>query len=162
MRGIKELDLAPLKKVTHIAEQYGIAIDTWRFSDLHSGCLWKSLDGWRIVVNSAHAPTRRTFSIAHELGHFFLHRTHTDIYFSCQYGSYSRIEREANQFAANLLMPRRMMAGLRQRKMTVPEMAGLLKLSQDTVNIRMGELGWRVQSRKSGGASGRFAGMRLP
>lgn len=51
---------------------------------------------------------RRQFSIAHELGHLFLHKsrknTQQDTFYR-KTGNTSQIEWEANEFAASLLMP---------------------------------------------------------
>lgn len=61
------------------------------------------------VFNSEKYEPRIRFSIAHELGHFFLHKNQK-CFFSCssddmyQWGG-PGIEVEANTFAANLLMP---------------------------------------------------------
>lgn len=66
---------------------------------------------WGIFYNGKVSAERQRFTIAHELGHFILHRNqqHT---FSCDKESvYSgadtlrAIEREADDFASNLLMP---------------------------------------------------------
>lgn len=66
---------------------------------------------WGIFYNPASRHERRRFTIAHELGHFVLHRGRSDE-FNCDKGSvYSgsedlaAMEREANVFACNLLMP---------------------------------------------------------
>jgi Zn-dependent peptidase ImmA (M78 family) len=71
-----------------------------------------------IGINSLHHPNRQRFTIAHELGHLVLHRSlvtshvHVDKDFpvlmrdsKASSGS-DKIEIEANQFAAELLMPR--------------------------------------------------------
>jgi Zn-dependent peptidase ImmA (M78 family) len=71
-------------------------------------------DQWLILVNQQHAPTRKRFTIAHELGHLRLHgfkSIHADRAFKFRdvrssEGSAAE-EIEANQFAAELLMPRR-------------------------------------------------------
>ena len=69
---------------------------------------------WSIVVNVDHAEVRQRFTIAHELGHLLMHRyttPHADGRFVVRFrdaksatGS-DREEIEANQFAAELLMP---------------------------------------------------------
>jgi len=66
---------------------------------------------WGIFYNGKASPERRRFTIAHELGHFILHRSQRPS-FSCDKESvYSgadtirTIEREADDFASNLLMP---------------------------------------------------------
>jgi Zn-dependent peptidase ImmA (M78 family) len=52
-----------------------------------------------LTVNAAHARTRQRFTIAHELGHLALHPDGTD----------ENSEREADQFASALLIPREML-----------------------------------------------------
>ncbi|WP_238178961.1 ImmA/IrrE family metallo-endopeptidase [Methylobacterium oxalidis] len=71
---------------------------------------------WGIVCSTGQSSGRRNFTIAHEFGHYLLHRGMIEnggeyeggIY--CNEGSIHRgkgpdIERQADQFAANLLMP---------------------------------------------------------
>ena len=73
---------------------------------------------WAIVVNSQHARVRQRFTIAHELGHLLLHRftsPHADrgfkVRFRDQRSSDGQIleEIEANHFAAELLLPQRLL-----------------------------------------------------
>jgi hypothetical protein len=69
--------------------------------------------GWVIVYNSdILSPGRVNFTLAHELGHYFVHRRALPNGLRCSTEKTagwdsleSRIEREANQFAAHLLMP---------------------------------------------------------
>lgn len=69
---------------------------------------------WAIVVNKGHHPVRQRFTIAHELGHLLLHgftSVHADrgyrLRFRNQRSAEGNVfeEIEANQFAAELLMP---------------------------------------------------------
>ena len=71
----------------------------------------KDVAEWGIFYNGKASPERRRFTIAHELGHFILHRGQQQS-FNCDKESvYSGIdtirviEREADDFASNLLMP---------------------------------------------------------
>lgn len=66
---------------------------------------------WGIFYNGSASPERRRFTFAHELGHFILHRS-TQSRFNCDkdsvYAGHETlrlIEREADDFASNLLMP---------------------------------------------------------
>lgn len=66
---------------------------------------------WGVFYNAAARPERQRFTIAHELGHFVLHRDGTSS-FQCDKESVhtgvdtlARIEREADDFAGNLLIP---------------------------------------------------------
>ncbi|QIA21776.1 ImmA/IrrE family metallo-endopeptidase [Mesorhizobium sp. AA22] len=69
--------------------------------------------GWKIVYNNAIASAGRiNFTLAHELGHYFLHRLAYPNGFECGQQEvvrwdteYGQIEAQANEFAATLLMP---------------------------------------------------------
>lgn len=69
----------------------------------------KEINGkWEIGVNSLHHPNRQRFTIAHELGHYFLHRDRApfeDGLLFRKENQLNSLEREANQFASLLLMP---------------------------------------------------------
>ncbi len=71
----------------------------------------KDVAEWGIFYNGKASPERQRFTIAHELGHLILHRGQQQS-FNCDKESvYSgidtirTIEREADDFASNLLMP---------------------------------------------------------
>lgn len=88
---------------------------TWGASE---GALVRNPDNtseWGIFVNPKTRAERRRFTVAHELGHFVLHRSLQST-FNCDKESvYSgiatlkKIEREADDFAGNLLMPGNML-----------------------------------------------------
>jgi IrrE N-terminal-like domain len=69
--------------------------------------------GWGIVYNNALAsPGRINFTLAHEFGHYLLHRLSYPNGIRCGQqdvvrwdSDYGQIEHQANRFAANLLMP---------------------------------------------------------
>ncbi len=69
--------------------------------------------GWGIFYNKAIAsPGRINFTLAHEFGHYLLHRLAHPNGFQCGEqdvvrwdSEYGRLEQQANAFAANLLMP---------------------------------------------------------
>ena len=81
--------------------------------------------GWVIVYNSdICSPGRINFTLGHELGHYFVHRQSLPDGLHCSTEKTAgwdsleaRIEREANQFAAHLLMP------LDDYRLQVPEKA---------------------------------------
>jgi len=69
---------------------------------------------WAIVVNANDPPVRQRFTIAHELGHLLIHKystAHADGRYQVRFRNEKsatgsvREEIEANQFAAELLMP---------------------------------------------------------
>jgi len=65
---------------------------------------------WGIIFNSSQNKGRKNFTIAHEFGHYLLHRHLADQGIYCDEESIIQrngkgIEQEADEFAANLLMP---------------------------------------------------------
>jgi len=100
--------------VNSVAARLGIKIVPHKFkSDISSFLLCKA-DGHIICVNDRHHPNRQRFSIGHEIAHFVLHKDEAP-YFDKDYelhfrgnaadSPHDRKEIEANQFAAELLMP---------------------------------------------------------
>ena len=80
------------------------------------GALYKAppgKKGWGIIYNKAiTSPGRINFTIAHELGHYFMHRLCFPDGVECGQqdfvrwdSEYRQIEAQANEFAASLLMP---------------------------------------------------------
>lgn len=68
--------------------------------------------GFRIHVNANHHRNRRRFTLAHEIGHYILHRdligdgvTDDAMYRSAPGVLGDRFEQQANAFAADILMP---------------------------------------------------------
>jgi hypothetical protein len=89
-----------------IAEVIGADLDDCE------GALRSSSSGkkWGIYYNLRGSPGRRRFTAAHELGHYFLHRKQYPQGFRCDEAAVDGrtkidVERQANEFAANLLMP---------------------------------------------------------
>jgi Zn-dependent peptidase ImmA (M78 family) len=98
-----------------LAEKAGISIKYGDFEEEMSGFAYQKGGSKYIGVNSAESEVRQRFTIAHELGHIFLHRQdplNYDpsvelIHFRDEHSTTgtSRKEIEANAFAAELLMP---------------------------------------------------------
>ncbi len=100
--------------VQDLARLEGVQVERVDFGDEVSGVLVKDGERAIIGVNGRHAPTRQRFTIAHELGHYLLHgrrELFVDkdfiVHFRDENSStgYDPVEVEANQFAAELLMP---------------------------------------------------------
>ncbi len=102
-------------KLNKLAQSLGIEIKEMTFNENISGLLKrKSKNGTPvIVVNENDREQRKRFTIAHEIGHFILHSNaslHVDpemVHFRDENSSraVSIEEIQANQFAAELLMP---------------------------------------------------------
>jgi len=104
-----------------------------------------------VAVNSTHAPVRRRFTAAHELGHYIYHRDllgrgvgDTRAYrmngTPFENGSIRPVhERQANSFAANLLMPQKaLLAYMDQGIKSTEKLAEIFEVSQDAMRIRLG------------------------
>lgn len=108
---------------------------------------------YRITINAADPLTRQRFTLAHELGHYMLHRPLVGAgvdddraYRSTQSGLYHNTligpkeETEANRFAANVLMPYDMIERVQEeRNIREPsEIARIFGVSRHAMSIRMG------------------------
>lgn len=101
----------PIQNIGDIVEILGGTIQKeTSFSD---GAVEKEGDGFRIIVSPYQDEKRERFTIAHELGHLFLHmgyRTNKELWARQENNIYHRIgssekEYQANEFAAAFLMP---------------------------------------------------------
>lgn len=109
-----------------------------------------------ISVNLAESAVRRRFSIAHELAHFVLHRNGSKLYahrdFLGKGTIKSRIEQEANYFAANILMPEELVKekveeikdnvwGVLPSFVLIREIADNFVVSESAAEVRLKQLG---------------------
>lgn len=105
------------------------------------GCLVRNPNDpaeWGILYKQHATPERSRFTVAHELGHFILHRE-MQSRFECDNGGVTsgqfdgrNIEREANDFASNLLMPLDVLRQLLgdQRKVTLHLLSDIARTFQ--------------------------------
>lgn len=95
-----------------------------------------------ICVNKSHAPNRKRFTVAHELGHYFLHRDRLavgiiDGILNREQGTTDPIEYEANEFAADLLMPEEMFRELwAKQECSVSFIADFFLVSESAIITR--------------------------
>ena len=115
----------------------------------------KNGDSFVIVLDQSKSRTRQRFSIAHEIGHLLIHLNYTNrkiwntlndvdtrIY---RYG-YDQFEKEANEFAAELLMPENEFYSYVERfsndeYFDLKSFANYFDVSKDAVNYRGFNLG---------------------
>ena len=110
---------APVQ-VERVARRLGLEVERAVLGDDVSGLLVVQ-DGRGVIgVNANQATTRQRFTIAHEIGHFMLHRGRMPVFIDKQFlkpyfavyrdatsaTGEDRMERDANSFAAALLMPK--------------------------------------------------------
>ncbi len=106
---LSDLDAKNLPiSVENIASKHNIKISRAPSKDF-SGLLIRKDGSALIGVNNNEAPVRQRFTIAHELGHYFMHpRKDAFVDYRDNKKEIMRTpaERHANMFAAALLMPR--------------------------------------------------------
>lgn len=97
-----------------------------------------------IVVNQDNPPTRRRFTCAHELAHFYLHHDGDELEFlDLRSTIRTPLEREADIFAAELLMPERVLRDEHASLLfpTIEELARRFGVSRQAMQIRLANLG---------------------
>jgi Zn-dependent peptidase ImmA (M78 family) len=103
------INVVPLD-IDAIAERLGVLVKAVPMEGDMSGRLYRPEDSsqWIVEVNKDHHPNRQRYTIAHELGHFCLHK-HLKHLFEDQVffrgGEPSKEEWQANDFASAILMP---------------------------------------------------------
>ena len=92
----------PPVRLSILADYYVFKIEMEDWPEKYEGKLER--DNRIIRVNRNHFRAKQRFTIAHEFGHYFLHRT-GDFFDDGQQDRKRDQEKEANAFAAELLMP---------------------------------------------------------
>ncbi len=143
-----------------VCKKFGIKLLEAEFPNQLSGTLIKENGDWVIAVNSLHAPTRRRFTVAHELGHFLAIQNESEIaldYLERNGGvikdnvSINRaevdaneddyqVERQANHIAAAILMPDDKVLALNEEGLDVAEMARRFEVSESAMSYRLKSL----------------------
>ncbi|OFW37902.1 MAG: hypothetical protein A3J28_00695 [Acidobacteria bacterium RIFCSPLOWO2_12_FULL_60_22] len=128
-----------------------LGIQVWESSSLEpniAGILRKDhvhggSSGYSIVVRAQDALVRKRFTVAHELGHFLLHRKEIGDQISddefYRGGLSSAKETEANRVAADILMPHHLIrAMIAAGTKDVSALANAFGVSQMAMMIRLG------------------------
>lgn len=112
---------------------------------------------FRILVNKNKPKTRQNFTIAHELGHYFLHKDlihkneeifvdedntldGSNILFRLDEAEITKVETEANNFAASLIMPSELVREAWNAIQDVTECAKIFNVSLSAMSIRLERL----------------------
>lgn len=148
-----------------MAKELGIAIRPERFEDELSGMLVKEKGRYVIGVNSSHPVTRQRFSIAHELGHLMLkHPGELFVGQTLQHRTVIRrdgksslgidpFEREANAFAAALLMPEHFVSEQIEKRLAartyrvdqlLADLSEAFQVSSQAMEYRLTNLGYVI------------------
>ena len=98
----------PVVNVAKIAENVGFSVKEIEMPKEYAGVAAFHDNAKKVIyVAVKDPPTRKMFSIAHELGHIFLGHKNYEVLFRIPKteGTYPKNESEANSFAAHLLIP---------------------------------------------------------
>lgn len=101
--GIKNPPILIKDVIACIKKDRDVSVYPWAFGDNTDGIQVASGDTSTIGYNKNQHPHRQRFTVAHEIGHLLL--GHTAKNFILDLNSRKPEEIEANQFAAELLMP---------------------------------------------------------
>lgn len=128
---------SPPVPVWELAKLAGVTVKCGQLPEDLSGFLVRDKQSIVIGVNSSHSETRQRFTLAHELGHLLLHpqASYVDrsfpIFFRDERSSKAEIraEIEANQFAADLLMPMQMLTSVGRTPVDMDDESQIKKLA---------------------------------
>ncbi len=147
--------------VRAVTRGLGLRLAEQQLGDV-SGLLMTGNGHALVAVNSAHHEHRKRFSIAHEIGHFYLgHQFEAGAHVHVDKGNFISArgaraaagidpkEIEANQFAAALLMPSALLRAEVQKRTggaplfdsLVPDLAHAFEVSEQAMTIRLSTLG---------------------
>ena len=142
--------------IISIAKSYNISIKPYDLGEGVSGVLVIDKDKSVIGYNPSEHPHRQRFTVAHEFGHYVLHRKHSELFVDKEKvlfrnqdsatGEFKR-EREANNFAAAMLMPKYLLENEAKKRDTdffdeasISDLAKLFNVSVQAMTIRLTKL----------------------
>jgi len=149
----------PYEEVLKLNEDlkiYVVSLD----GDISGATTFEVVEGkekFSIFVNSTKPLTRRNFTIAHELGHYFLHKDilrkneglvdgeHAvdgdNVLYRLDGSESKRVETEANNFAASLIMPEQLVKKAWDALKSIEACANVFNVSNIAMSIRLERLG---------------------
>ena len=141
---IRDFQKKPPVRIFSLARALGLEIYKHEFPNNISGCIEREEGGsYVIFTNENHHINRRRFTVAHEIAHYLLHRDMIEdgvvddiLYRSNLSGS---LEKEANSYAAQLLMPRHLiLEAIKEGIDSIKELADKFRVSEAAMSIRTG------------------------
>jgi Zn-dependent peptidase ImmA (M78 family) len=130
----------------NILEKYEMIVAVGEFEDNEISGAYEKKDK-TIYIADDETPNRKAFTIAHELGHYFLHeKKKNDLFYRTQILNITdedkKEEQEANWFAATLLMPEPQLKHYFKITQDVGELAVVFGVSSTAVYYRLKNLGF--------------------
>lgn len=145
----KFLGDAPVK-LGAVARELGVSVKLSTLNPGESGMISREGDAYVIKINRYESRERQRFTLAHEIAHFLLHRDIIDasengivdnvLYRS---GASEQVEYEANRLAADLVMPRNLIAprlnqiGIPISDEVIAYLASTFQVSKAAMEIRL-------------------------
>lgn len=133
---------APPIPLEDIANSEGLTVAVATFKD-NSISGFIDFEKKMIIVNQYDSPSRQKFTIAHELGHWILHQEELEcnrdlivFYRKAIKGETDPLEREANCFAANLLVPDSFLKKFLDQSKTNKDLANIFQVSESVIAYR--------------------------
>jgi Zn-dependent peptidase ImmA (M78 family) len=113
--------------------------------DKFSGILHR--DKKAIGINKHHHPVRQRFSLSHELGHYFLDHPDASEEIPDEEGMANRqlYEAEADEFAAELLMPRELLKAALKESAGIEILRTKFQVSRHVVAIQLSKHGFLMK-----------------
>jgi len=144
---IHRFQQSPPVNVVGIATAFGLKV---YHDDLEAGISGKIIkdpthggpSGYSIVINGSEAPNRQRFTIAHEIGHYLLHRDRIgdglvdDGLYRSGLSTFEEVR--ANRLAAEILMPFELIEkSIKQGVKNVQDLAALFRVSGQAMSVRL-------------------------
>lgn len=134
--GIKNPPVLIRDVVSHIKKENDLSVYPWAFGEDTDGIQITEGEKATIGYNQKQHPHRQRFTVAHEIGHLLL--GHTGKNFILDLNSKKPEEIEANQFAAELLMPLEMLKkDFQNGKKNAKDIAQAYNVSEEAVWWRL-------------------------
>lgn len=135
------IDTPPVN-AKELAENYGLTVNFVDFPEKYkSVCGFIDFENATMYVSNADKTVRQNFTIAHELGHWILHRENQQAYKVLLRrpigGETEDMEKEANVFAAELLVPADMLKKYKKQGLSNFELAEIFMVSESVINYRL-------------------------
>lgn len=138
--------------VVKIAKLNGITVYEGDLEKNVSGAIRynQEKENFEILVNKNDTRERKRFTIAHEIGHFFLHREilmsdeiHIDIMYRMpnEDEEQKRREKDVDYFAGALLMNKTLLTKMYNENNTITELAEIFDVSVSAMTVRLDILG---------------------
>ncbi len=134
----------------YVESEPNIILRVEALGDNISGYIEKDSDAGKfiIVINKNHTPLRQRFTLAHELGHYYIHKDklegqHTDVTLFRDANEDSLgIEYAANDFAAELLIPAEAFKDAIKKGINTPkQLSTIFQVTEKAIMYRAYKLG---------------------